>query len=51
MLSFLGILELIPTGSNPEKDNFFKEGSVCWFTGWAVNSMAIGHRRFDSFSS
>lgn len=49
-MSLQGILELYPTGSNPEKD-FFKEGSVCWFTGWAVNSMAIGHRRFDSFSS
>ena len=28
-----------------------KEGSVCWSTGWAVNSMAISHQRFDSFSS
>ena len=43
---------LFLTGSNPEKDKIYiKEGSVCWFTGWAVNSMAIGRRRFDSFSS
>ena len=41
---------ILPTGSNPEKDKI-KEGSVCWLAGWAVNSMAIGHRRFDSFSS
>jgi hypothetical protein len=31
------------TGSNPDirKVLFLKEGSVCWLTGWAVNSIAL----------
>lgn len=53
VLSYKGKLKkfFFQSGSNPVKDKILRKGPYVGFAGWAVNSMTISRRRFDSFSS